>query len=119
MLLVAFVQWWYGPGWRDTATRLTTRISDTYLTFSVPALLRTMFSPWRRIITYPGVSMQDRMRATLDNVISRVVGLMVRSMALIAAGALIAGYAIVGGLVLVLWPILPLLGPALIVGGFL
>lgn len=119
MLLAAFVQWWYGPGWRDAANRLTARVNQTYLTFSMPILVRTMFAPWRRIITYPGTSMQDRMRAVVDNLISRVVGFMVRLMALTAATILIGVYIIVGGLLLVLWPLIPLLGPALIVGGFL
>jgi len=119
MLLVAFVQWWYGPGWRDASARLGVRIHDTFLTFSVPILLRTMFAPWRRIVTYPGSSMQDRMRAVVDNLVSRCVGFVVRLFALIFALLLISMYAVFGGVLLVIWPIIPLLGPALIVGGFL
>ena len=119
MLLVAFVHWWYGPGWRDASSRLSARVRETYLTFSVPILLRTMFAPWKRIITYPGLNINERMRATLDNLISRGVGFMVRLFALIAATIIIGVYAIVGGLLLILWPIIPLLGPILIVIGFL
>ncbi len=119
MLLVAFIQWWYGPGWRDAGARLASRLRQTVLTFSVPILLSTMFAPWRRIITYPGASLQDHMRAVLDNLISRVVGFMVRLFALIAAVALLVIYTVLGGLFLIAWPILPLLGPALIVGGFI
>lgn len=118
MLLVAFVQWWYGPGWRDASSRLAARIRATFLTFSVPILLRTMFAPWRRIITYPGASLQDRMRAVVDNLVSRAVGFAVRLFALLAALIIVAIYVTFGGLLLILWPILPLLGPALIVGGF-
>jgi hypothetical protein len=119
MFLVAFVQWWYGPGWRDTANRLSVRLEQTYLTFSVPILLRTMFAPWRRIITYPGASIGDRLRAVLDNLISRGVGFCVRLMALIIAALIIATYVLLGGILLIIWPVMPLLGPALIVGGFL
>ena len=119
MLLVAFVQWWYGPGWRDTASRISARIRLTYLTFSVPILIPTMFAPWRRIITYPGRSMGEKFRAVLDNLISRAVGFIVRLFALLAALIIMGGYAIFGGLLLIIWPVVPLLGPALIVGGLL
>jgi hypothetical protein len=78
-----------------------------------------MFQPWRRIITYPGASIGDRMRAVADNLVSRAVGFTVRLMALTAASAIIALYMILGGILLIIWPIIPLLGPVLIVGGFL
>ncbi|HEX3082478.1 MAG TPA: hypothetical protein VHQ86_04435 [Candidatus Saccharimonadia bacterium] len=119
MLVVAFVQWWYGPGWRDAAGRMSTRIRDTFLTFSVPILIKTMFAPWRRIITYPGASLGDRMRAVGDNLVSRAVGFTVRLFALLMALALITAYFLFGGLLLLLWPAIPLLGPALIVGGLI
>lgn len=119
MLVVAFLQWWYGPGWRDTSDRLVTKIRETYLNFSMPILLRTMFAPWRRIITPPGGSLEQRGRAVLDNAISRLVGFTVRLVALIAACLLIALYAVIGGLIVLLWPVLPILGPVLVVGGLL
>jgi hypothetical protein len=117
MLIVAFVQWWYGPGWSNAASRLMTRIQETYLIFSVPSLLSTLFAPWRRIVSAPGRSIGDRFRAGIDNLISRVVGLIVRLMALTAAFLIILFYLIFGGLMLVVWPAAPLLGPILIVGG--
>jgi hypothetical protein len=119
MLLVAFIGWWYGPGWRDAAAQLNTRLRATFLTFSVPILLRTMFAPWRRIITSPGASLQEKARALLDNAISRAVGFSVRLAALIFASLMLAFYALAGGLLLILWPLLPVLGPVLVVVGLL
>jgi hypothetical protein len=119
MLVVAFIQWWYGPGWRDASSRLLAKIHETYLNFSMPILLRTMFAPWRRIITPPGGSLEQRVRALLDNTVSRLVGFAVRLIALIAACVLIALYTLIGGLIVLLWPVLPILGPALVVGGLL
>jgi hypothetical protein len=119
MLLVAFVQWWYGPGWRDTANRMLARVRTTYLTFSMPILLSTMFAPWKRIVTYPGSNIQARMRAALDNLISRTVGFGVRLCALIAGLVIIGFHLLVGCIMLILWPVLPILGPVLIVGGLL
>jgi hypothetical protein len=92
---------------------------DTYLQFSVPILLRTLFAPWRRIVTPPGGSLQNKMKAMVDNAVSRVVGFAVRLIALIAAAVILLFYIVFGGVLLLLWPALPLLGPALIVGGLL
>lgn len=119
MLVVAFLQWWYGPGWHDAAGRLMTKLEETYLNFSMPILLRTMFAPWRRIITPPGGSLEQRGRALVDNAVSRLVGFVVRLMALIAGGVLLAAYVIIGGLIVLLWPIWPVLGPVLVVVGLL
>jgi hypothetical protein len=119
MLLVAFLQWWYGPGWRDAGNRLANVIHDTYLNFSIPILIRTMFAPWRRIVTAPGGSLQDRLRSLVDNAVSRCVGFVVRLLALIMGCGLLSLYAVFGGLFILIWPALPLLGPALIVGGLI
>ncbi|HUD11971.1 MAG TPA: hypothetical protein VMS08_06175 [Candidatus Saccharimonadia bacterium] len=119
MLIAAFLEWWYGAGWRDASFRLKNRLKMTYLSFSVPILLRTMFAPWRRISTPPGSSIQQKLTAVLDNVVSRAVGFVVRLMALIMGCLLLLIYSLVGGLLLILWPVLPILGPALIVGGLL
>jgi len=119
MLVVAFLQWWYGPGWRDAATQLGQRLRYTLMSFSVPILLRTMFAPWRRITTDPGRSLQEKARAMVDNAVSRLVGFMVRLLALAAAGILLALTAVIGVLIVVLWPVLPILGPILIVVGIL
>jgi hypothetical protein len=63
--------------------------------------------------------MGDKFRAIADNLVSRAVGFVVRLFALITAIVIMSGYAVFGGLLLVIWPVLPLLGPALIVGGML
>jgi hypothetical protein len=119
MLVVAFLTWWYGPGWGDAARRLVERIHGTYQGFSVPILLRTMFAPWKRITTPPGSSLQQKMQALIDNLVSRAVGFTVRLMALIAAALTIVAYVVVGGLLVLIWPAIPLLGPALIVAGII
>ncbi len=119
MLVVAFIQWWYGPGWRDAAARLMARMRETYLSFSVPILLRTLFAPWRRIISSPGASLQEKFRAALDNAISRAVGFTMRFIMLGVAGILLLLYVVLGALLLISWPAIPLLGPALIAWGLL
>ena len=53
--------------------------------FSVIQLTRTLFAPWRRIITYPGASIDEKFKAWGDNVFSRMIGFVVRLGVLIAA----------------------------------
>lgn len=114
-----YFRWWYGPGWRDSANRLQARLIHIYLQFSVPILLPTMFAPWRRILTVPAKGLGNQFRAGLDNLVSRCVGFAVRLGALLIAMGMIIGTGLVGGLILLLWPLLPLLGPILVVGGLL
>ena len=117
MLVVAFLQWWYGPGWRDAAKRMMQHIHTTALSFSIPILLATLFLPWKRIISPPGAGLQGKLRAMVDNLVSRAVGFTMRVLVLMAAGLTVVFYALFGGLLVLLWPLIPLLGPVLIVGG--
>jgi hypothetical protein len=87
--------------------------------FSIKALLHTLFAPWKRIVTSPGAGLEARMRAIGDNLVSRCIGFVVRSMVLLTAGVAFVALSIVGLLELIVWPFVPLLGLALIVKGFL
>lgn len=117
MLVIAFFQWWYGPGWLDAGRRVLTRTRHVYLDFSVPILLRTLFAPWRRITAPPGGAIGQQLRAVVDNTVSRFVGLTVRLMALLLAFIMIAATLAIGGLFVAVWPVVPILGLVLIVGG--
>lgn len=99
--------WWYGQGWRTVARRSQTRMTKTARAFSVQILLRTLFAPWRRIITYPGASLEAHMRALADNLVSRCVGFTVRIFVLIAAALGLAVVALVGFVEMVAWPLVP------------
>jgi hypothetical protein len=118
MLVIGFIQWWYGPGWREAGQGILNRIRSTYLNFSIPILLRTMFEPWRRIVSPSQGSLGMKMRAALDNLVSRFVGFGVRLCALLAALVLIVLNLIIGGIIFVLWPLLPLLSILMVAGGF-
>lgn len=77
--------------------------------FSVPILLRTLFAPWKRIITYPGASIDAKIRAFGDNMVSRAVGFSVRLLVLFSAGIMLVLVSTVAVIELVVWPFLPLL----------
>jgi hypothetical protein len=107
MLALEFFKWWYGQGWLKLFNDIKKRIADTFKAFSAPILLRTLFAPWRRIISYPGSGLGNHIQALVDNLISRVVGLSVRLLTLFAVAITTTFIGIAGAIGLVLWPLLP------------
>jgi hypothetical protein len=108
-MLFEFFRWWYGPGWVFAWHECFSWVKSVQRTFSADVLFRTLFSPWKRIVSVPGRSLDEKFRAALDNLFSRVIGFFVRFFTLIGAliGILIAGIA---GLVLAIsWPAVPIL----------
>jgi hypothetical protein len=85
--------------------------------FSVPILLRTLFSPWKRIITYPGSSIDAKIRAFGDNLVSRFVGFTVRLFVLFTAAIMLCVVSAVACIELVVWPLLPILVVVTLVKG--
>ena len=109
MLIGEFFKWWYGAGWARAAKDAVDLVKKVELSFSLSVLLRTLFSPWKMIVTEPGRSMDEKMRAMLDNLVSRTVGFFVRIFSLFAALVLMFMAVIVGVVISVSWPLLPLL----------
>ncbi|MBW3538063.1 hypothetical protein KY386_01055 [Candidatus Parcubacteria bacterium] len=109
MLALAFFRWWYGAGWRRLAARTESALAGTYHYFSVPLLVPTLFAPWKRIVAYPGKTLGEKLRALVDNLVSRAVGLVVRLLVLMAAAVCLALLAVIGLAALAAWPFLPLL----------
>lgn len=78
--------------------------------FSIPLLLKTFFSPWRRYKwSYPrGLIIGKYLEVFFSNLISRVIGAMMRII-LILFGILIEIFLILGGaVVFVGWLVLPI-----------
>lgn len=119
MLVVAFFSWWYGRGWRDVAINIGPRLGGIAATFSVNQLLRTLFQPWRRIITYPGDGLGAKIRAWGDNMFSRAVGFVVRLIVLFAALVVLIVTLVFSVIEVVCWPLLPPAIPVLLVMGVL
>ena len=111
--------WWYGNGWTGVLHATRRRLISLGAAFSIATLLKTLFAPWKRIITYPGAGLDAKLRALGDNLISRSVGFMVRIVALLAALVSLVALSVIGLAELIVWPLLPLAAVALIVEGLL
>jgi len=108
MLAVDFFSWWYGSGWKSTLDDIKKRFQFVYAEFSIDIISQTLFSPWRQIITYPSVGFGNRFRALIDNLISRVIGLIVRMVVIFTALVLFLLIALTGVVEVIVWPLLPL-----------
>lgn len=119
MLVADFLSWWYGQGWKSVLVSFGPRIQGVQNLFSVSQLLRTLFEPWRRIISYPGDSLAEKFRAWGDNMVSRTVGFSVRCIMLLASVIASLAVAVFTIIELIVWPLLPIAAPLLIVWGIL
>ena len=114
MFLVGILSWWYGDGWKQRFLMIKDRLSHTSDYFSISILIKTLFSPYRQIsagnVSGPiGV----QIRAAIDRLISRVVGMFVRLFVMIAGVLSICLQAAIGAVVLLGWmfvPAMPIIG---------
>jgi hypothetical protein len=119
MVMLQLFSWWFGQGWQQVAKNSWTRLVRVSHIFSVPILLRTLWAPWRRIVTYPGASIDAKLRALGDNLVSRAIGFTVRILVLVAAGLVLVLTATAGAIAVILWPLVPLAVPVLLLKGIL
>ena len=117
MLFAEFFTWWYSLGFVELLNKLSQLISGIWQKFSVPILLKTLFEPWRRIIEDAGGSIQDKSRAFVDNLVSRFVGFSIRVIAIITALVLIIIASIMSVVLIVAWPLAPVLIPLSVIVG--
>ena len=115
MFMVGLISWWYGRGWVAQWRRVSERFVRTLEFFSIGQLFETLFSPFRQISasTASDGSLGSSLRNALDQLISRVIGSIVRTVT-IATGLvvilLLAAYEVV---IMICWwflPILPVAG---------
>ena len=123
MFIVGLLGWWYGPGWRSCMERVFERLAATADFFSIGLLVRTLFSPFRQISAgRVRGSLGVQLHALLDKLISRMIGGMVRSAMIIVGVLALFFHGLIGGVAVIGWilvPVIPLLGAALAVGGWL
>ena len=119
MFMLGLFSWWYGPGWKGVLGATKRRIETLADMFSLSILMRTLFAPWKRIVSNPGAGIDARLRAFGDNLVSRCVGFTIRLCVLLAAAVSFILVVVAGFAELIIWPLLPVVGVALIVKGLL
>ncbi len=106
------LRWWYTAGWQWAFKRaLVQRLRWCNDTFSIAPLLRTLFAPFKQTKSQGNGSLGAMFRASIDNLVSRFVGLIARSF-IIVAGLICAVFVLITGvLFIILWPFIPLALP--------
>lgn len=115
--------WWYREGWLQCIKRVEARLDATLDYFSFGLLVRTFFAPFRQISAGSvNGSLEVKMRATLDRLLSRLIGTIVRSIMIIAGSIAMLLNVIAGIVFIVGWgfvPLLPIIGLGLFAVGWL
>ena len=117
MLALRMITWWYSAGWKLFLTRLGDRMGGLLDFFSIPNLLRTLFSPFHQISAgnINAKALDARLRAWGDKQFSRIIGFFVRFGIIIFGSVAIILNAIISLILIILWPIIPLLPIACVV----
>ena len=120
---MSLIQWWYGDGWRQQARKTSSRFLAMADFFSIALLLKTLFQPYRQISAGKvNGSLDERLRALGDKLISRMIGAMIRLGILIVGMIAILLQGLIGGVLLCLWalvPVLPIVGLIMTVVGWI
>lgn len=122
MFIIGMLSWWYGAGWRQRVTILRERLANTIDYFSIDLLAKTLFAPFRQIsagkVNGPlGV----KMHAFFDRILSRFIGMMIRSTMIVMGTCVIVMHCLLGAITVIVWafvPILPLIGVLLFISGW-
>lgn len=107
-MIFEMLRWWYITGWMQAVRRISSWTMGVEHAFSLSLLMRTLFAPWRRIVSNAGRSLDAKMHAALDNMVSRAVGFFIRLFVILAAGVSMLVAFIAGVVMAVIWPLLPL-----------
>jgi hypothetical protein len=107
MLLVGFLSWWYGAGWRGQISRIGGSLGRTADFFSIGLLAKTLFAPFRQISAdATGDDISSRFRAWGDRLVSRAIGGFVRFFMIIFGLIALLLVLLLSLIRLILWPIL-------------
>ena len=111
-LTMNYFKWHYALAFVDIFHIWVNMTTFVFNFFSIPIMVRTFFSPWKRLRANretQSFDLFDLLSTHFVNLIMRIVGAMMRAV-LIIIGLLAVIFAIVGGFVfLVVWIFMPLI----------
>lgn len=110
------IRWWYTAGWHWAFQRaLVQRLVWCNETFSITALIKTWFAPFKQTRNQGGGSIDMRFHAFIDNVVSRFVGFFARSFIIFTGLLAMIVVLISGAAFLIIWPLIPLALPVALI----
>lgn len=119
-ILPSYLTWHYSEAFKDITRVWTNFLWFIFNFFSITILLKTFFSPWRRIQegrTKEGFHPEDIAEAFVTTTVMRIIGMMLRSF-IIIVGLLVTLAVFWGGLLFyAVWMLLPVLVPVSFIYG--
>ena len=123
MFLVGMLGWWYTDGWKARRQATLQRIVGVAEFFSIGQLASTLFSPFRQISAgRVSGSVGVQLRAFFDQLLSRVIGMVIRSLFIIIAIVTITVMSVFEMALIVAWlfvPFIPIVGCIIAVTGWM
>ena len=117
MLLVDLLGWWYSRGWAWICKTVFVQQGAKILHFfSITDLLKTLFAPFRQdAVNVKGAPIGIRLQALGENIISRILGLMIRLVLVVLGLTLLAANTVFAAAAALVWPLMPLAPVAAII----
>ena len=112
MIIFDLLGWWYLEGWRGFGRTLIEKMRGALSFFSLGALMRTLFAPFRQISANESGAM---LQVFLDRLISRLVGAVVRILLMLVGVLVFCFEAVLSALLMLAWPLLPILPVACVI----
>lgn len=112
MAITEMFFWWYSYGWKIFIEKVHTWFSNVTNFFSMDSLIRTLFKPYRQISAdsaSSNASLDLKFHMFLDRLVSRFIGFTSRLILLLAGAIIIIFVGILSLIVIIIWPIIPLL----------
>jgi len=119
LLIPEYLMWHYTAALRLCLNIITNFIWFAYHFFSVPILLKSFFSPLKKIDETYRSSFRHTLpfETIIEDLISRIVGLIFRALVIFFGVSLCAVIALVGVVIFTAWVLLPFFVFALIIEG--
>jgi hypothetical protein len=116
--MFSMLTWWYFGGLSDQFGRIKKSLAKVNDQFSIPLLLKTLFYPFRMIDADKvyGPSLGDKIKAWLDQMISRMIGGAIRIVVVVIGVIALIITVIISILRMALWVALPVL-PVIVLAG--
>ena len=119
-ILGAYVLWHYGRGIRELGELWRNLLAFFWHFFSIPLLLRTLLSPWRRMgeaTRKPGLHPDQFLGDVIVSTLMRLVGLLVRIPTIVLGLALLLLFTVAFPLAFIIWLLLPPLAVLCVIAG--
>ncbi|MEI6266914.1 MAG: hypothetical protein WCP14_03425 [bacterium] len=101
--------WWYSKAPSDLLYFLKALFSNLNNNFSIIVIIKTLFSPWKRMAMSRGKGIYAFRDWFFDNLISRGVGFVVRTLLILAYILSLISYIIFSIFLIIAWAFLPAL----------